>query len=118
MISKTNLNLFQLLVPFIVLFAVCFLYKLNIDALTNDNRLISKAIAIETFYGNYAGKAIEVKNISEKSIIEYTVKAKDNYWTISRRFGVKDHYELIQFNKNKKLHPGVKIKIPKEMIEK
>jgi len=102
------------MIPFIFIFCYQYILKININELLEDNRTVKNAIPLETIHGKKVGKAI--KKVSLQGVIEYIVKPNDGWWKIAKHFKVKDHYQLKNYNRNKKLYPGVKIKIPYEMI--
>ena len=48
----------------------------------------------------------------------YTVRNNDSWWKIADHFGIVDYKALQAYNDNRKLTPGMQVKIPLRMISK
>lgn len=55
-----------------------------------------------------------VENLNGKKVIIHKVDPKDSYYSIGRRYNATPR-SVIEFNKNKPLHPGDEVKIPTDI---
>ena len=96
-----------------ILFA--FFLKPPLDALFSDPRPIYRAEPLEAIKGSEAGARVDAPATTEPKF--HTVKAGDTWWSLAKAYGVQDPNALASYNNNLSLIPGIKIEIPREMME-
>lgn len=92
-----------------------FKWKPLLRASLDDSRAIFLATPLESIQGAQAGERVS-RQIQREDVV-YEVIRGDSWWSIAQRFRIRNVEALTEANKDIKLMPGTKIRIPANLLE-